>query len=117
MLLGSLRVPLLSGEITDETASAWVDCSGWQNIVIYVSGVDTTSSGVITIEEADIAPNELAVGVVGTPSVITTVNASDVTGGLQKAIHISSAAFGFVRTRISTVIGGGGSISTVLRAS
>lgn len=115
---GSLRVPLLSAQTADETASQPVDCSGFPNVSVYVTGTDTTSSGVITIEEADFDPSVLASApYTGTWSSITTVNASDVDGGKQKAIHLPVGAYGWVRTRISTVIGGGGSISTSLRAS
>lgn len=112
--LGAVRVPLLKNETVDETASGWVDCRTYTHLTIYVIGTGVTSSGVVTIEEADIDPSLEAAGVVGTPSVIDTVNASTVSGGLQSAIHLDVGAYAFVRTRISTAIGGGGSISTVL---
>jgi hypothetical protein len=44
------------------------------------------------------------------------VNASDVSGGKQKVITISNIAYTWVRTRITTVIGGGGTVSTTLVA-
>lgn len=115
MQIGKLRVPLLAAQTVDETTSLPVDCSLFANVVVYISGSGTVSSGVVTIEEADYADN--AVAYTGTWSEITTVNASDVTGGAQKAVHLSVGAYGWVRTRISTVIGGGGSVTTVLRAS
>lgn len=118
MVMGSLRVPLLNAQTVDETTSDPVDCSGFSSIVIYVTGAGVTSSGVVTIEEADMNPVTLASApYTGTWSSLTTVNASDVSGGVQKAVHLAVGAYGYVRTRISTVIGGGGSISTVLRAS
>lgn len=118
MILGSLRVPLLNAQTVDETTSGGVDCSGFYALAVYVIGSGTTSSGVITIEEADMEPSTLASAYyAGTWSAITTVNASDVTGGAQKVIHLPVGAYAFVRTRISTAIGGGGNISTVLRAS
>lgn len=113
---------LLKDQTVDETTSKWVDVRGRQLITFYVSGTGTTSSGVITLEEC------LAVGdpananqeplqyYPGTASPIYDVNASDVTGDKQKAIHVSPASYGFVRARISTVIGGGGSISVGLVA-
>jgi hypothetical protein len=117
MVMGSLRVPLLSAQSADETTSEGVDCSGFPNVAIYVIGAGTTSSGVITIEEADYNPATAASApYTGTWSAVTTVNASDVTGGAQVAVHLGVGAYGYVRTRISTVIGGGGTISTVLRA-
>ena len=109
------RVQLLTAAITDETTSPWVDCSAYAHVVVYVSGAGTTSSGVLTIEEADWGPDQVIYG--GTPSAITTVNASDVTGDVMKAIHLPDGAYAFVRTRVSTVIGGGGSVSASLRAS
>ncbi len=113
---GPLRQPLLTNQTVDETTSDAADCSGMPHIVIYITGTGTTSSGVITIEEAEWAPlAELPYG--GTWSSLTTVNASDVSGGKQAAIHLPVACYAFVRARISTVIGGGGSISAVLRAS
>jgi hypothetical protein len=90
---------------------------GYSNLSIYVKGADTTSSGVVTIETADYDPaNAADVIYTGTWSPITTVNASDVSGGKQKVITISNIAYTWVRTRISTVIGGGGTVSTTLVA-
>lgn len=118
MLLNYLRVPLLNAASADETTSDPVDCAGWPHVVIYVTGTGTIGSGVVTIEEADINPARLAEGYTGTWSAITTVNAVDVTGGAQKAVHLPTGAYGYVRTRISTVLGGTDpTVSTVLRAS
>lgn len=115
--LNFLRVPLLANETVDETASEWIDVRGYKHLTVFVVGTGVTSSGVVTIEEADIDPRVFAAGAVGTPSVIDTVNASTVDGGLQSAIHLDLGAYAYIRTRISTVIGGGGSISTVLHAA
>ena len=54
---------------------------------------------------------------VGNYSAITTENASAFSGGAQIAVHISAAAYYFVRARISTVIGGGGTISVGMVAA
>ncbi len=120
---GTIRQQQFTAQSADETYGAWVDVSGCAYIVFYVTGVGTTSSGVITFEEC--APTDLSVtpvipsspqnGVNGYPA-ITTFNASNVTAGLQGAVHLPSAAYCFVRARISTVIGGGGSISVGLVA-
>lgn len=112
--IGLLRVPQLTAEIADETTSEPLLVLGYTNHTVYVIGDGTTSSGVITIETADYNPAKAAEELYAdTWSPITTVNASDVSGGKQKAITISNAPYTFVRTRISTAIGGGGSISTV----
>lgn len=120
MKLGFLRVPLLNDASVDETTSTPVNCLGYTYITIYLTGNGTTSSGVITIEEADFNPsNEL--NYTGTWSEIGTMNASDVDGGKQLAYHVGGPggafAFSQVRTRISTAIGGGGSVDTVLVAA
>ncbi len=118
--------PITSQQFTtvtaDETYGPWVDVRGCSYLTFYLTGVGTTSSGVITFEEA--APADLSVFPivpsmaqdVGNFSAITTTNASVVTGGLQVAIHMPAAAYLFVRARISTVIGGGGTISCGLVA-
>lgn len=105
----------------DETLGPWIDVRGYPNLVFYCSSVGTTSSGVITFEEC--APKDVTqnpptpYGVTtGGYSSITTQNASGFTGGNQIAVHVSSAAFFYVRARISTVIGGGGTVSVGLVA-
>jgi len=113
--LGLLRVPLLAAESADETTSTPVNVLGYKNLTIYVTGTGTIASGVITIEEADFNPSTES-DYSGTWSVITTVTASGVTGGAQQAIHLTPSAYSQVRTRISTAIGGGGSVSTTLVA-
>ena len=111
------RVPLLRAETVDETTSVAVNVLGYSNLSIYVTGTGTTSSGVVTIETADYDPANAADTLyAGTWSPIATVNASDVSGGQQKVITISNIAYTWVRTRISTVIGGGGSVNTTLVA-
>lgn len=106
----------------DETLGPWIDVRGRPYITFYVSSVGTTSSGVITFEEcaprliAEQPPVPFGVTTAGYSS-ITTMNASDVSGGLQKAIHITNAGYFFVRARISTVIGGGGTITVGLVAT
>lgn len=103
----------------DETLGPWIPVSGYANVAFYISGSGTTSSGVISIEEAaPLFPSGPVFGAAtGGYSVITTVNASDVTGGLQKAVHIGPTAAAFVRSRISTAIGGGGTVTAVMVAS
>lgn len=113
------RQVALNAVTVDETTGSPINCAGYPYLVAYVTGTGTTSSGVITFEEADYSdePYNNAVPYTGTWSSITTVNASDVTGGAQKAIHFTVAAYGWVRARISTAIGGGGSITVVMRGT
>ncbi len=111
---GPFRVTSLAAAITDETLGVPVDCHGWPYLVAYIKGTGTTSSGVITFEEADWDPQTDPI-FPGTWAPITTVNASDVTGGLQKSLHFPEGAYAFIRARVSTVIGGGGSVTVVFR--
>lgn len=113
---GPVRLVSIDAQSDDETLGQWLAASGYPYVVVYVSGTGTTSSGVVTIEEADWNPDVTPGGVADGWSAITTVNASDVSGGLQKAIHLPVGAYRFVRTRISTAIGGGGTVTTVLAA-
>jgi len=119
---GTIRSQQFTAVSADETYGPWVDVSGCMSVTFYVTGVGTTSSGVISFEEC--APTDISVtpvipsdpqGVSGY-SVITTRNASDVTAGLQAATHIVMASYCFVRARISTAIGGGGTVSCGLVA-
>ncbi len=110
--LGVLNTPLLYQKTATASVCVPVNCLGYKEIGVYVIGEGTTSSGVITIETADFNPTTEE-NYTGTWSAITTVNASDVTGGAQKHVPLTDSAYMFIRTRISTVSGGGGTISTV----
>jgi hypothetical protein len=115
--LNFLRIPLLKTVTATASVCVPVNVLGYSNISIYVTGADTTSSGVITIETADYDVTNAADTIyAGTWSPITTVNASDVSGGKQKVITVSNVAYTWVRTRVSTVIAGGGTVSTTLVA-
>lgn len=119
---GVISEQQFTDQTADETLGPWVDVRGKANAVFYCTSSGTTSSGVITFEEA--APKNLSrsknEGVFGADtgkySSITTKNASDFTGDAQVAVHLTVAAYCFVRARISTVIGGGGSVSVGLVA-
>jgi|DEB0MinimDraft_3_1074331.scaffolds.fasta_scaffold02359_6 hypothetical protein len=114
MTQGYLQADVLTAAINDGTTSPWVDVRSYTHIVFYISGLGTTSGGVITIEEG--FPTKENVWA-ATPSVISTVNASDVSGGVQKAVHLTVGAYAFVRARVSTAISGGGSITARLVAA
>ena len=75
--------------------------------VIFIKGTGTITSGVITIEEADTEDYS------GTWSSIQAVNGTDVTAGAIKAIHLVQGIYRALRARISTNIGGGGSVEVI----
>ncbi len=107
----------ITAQSADETVGHAVNASEWGMVAVAVQGNGTTSSGVVTIEEAVYDDQGPTSYYTGTWSLITTVNASDVTGGAQSVIHLQRAAFSHIRTRISTVIGGGGTITTYIIGS
>jgi hypothetical protein len=114
---GSIRVPIFTTQTAAQT-SVPIDVRAYQELTFYLSSVGTTSSGVVTLEEADYDPN---VGGIysGTWSQIgATIAASTFSAGAMVAVHLPApACYAYVRARISTLIGGGGTISVVLRAS
>lgn len=112
---GPARLVSLSAVTVDETIGRPFDASGYPYVTFWIKGTGTTSSGVITLEEADY-DFQTDGQYTGTWSPITTVNASDVTGGAQKAVHVTGNSH-WIRPRISTVIGGGGSITVVITAN
>lgn len=112
MFTSRVRVPLLSA-VTSGTSLA-VDCRNFVNLAVFTKGTGTTSSGTIIIEEAEYNP-ETEMPYSGTWSTVTTLNASDVSGDATQAYHFATPeAWSFVRVRIGTSIGGGGSVSVVL---
>ncbi len=117
MLLGTANSDgTFTGVTVDETTSLYIPCGQSQSVAFVVIGNGTTSSGVVTLEEAYWDPR-VQMPYNGSWSVIANVNASDVTGTAQKFVHVDPNAFKFLRARISTVIGGGGGISVALLLS
>lgn len=116
-------VQCLVDAIDDETLGPWIDVRGYPYLTFYVSSAGTTSTGVITFEEMCPAKNwqttmnPPAFGAAsGDYASISTKNASDTSAGKQAAVACTVRAYGWVRARVSTVIGGGGSVSVVLVA-
>lgn len=112
----TLRMVLLQQQTGDETTSQPIQVLGKTDLTLYLIGYGTTSGGTITYEESTDDPEtEQPYG--GTWSIIGSANnASDVSGGKQKATHLTVSAYSRVRARISDAITGGGSISVVLVA-
>lgn len=110
------QIALPAGTSADEAQGPPLDLRGYRGGLVTITGTGTTSSGVVTLEEASYNPwKEPIYG--GTWSAITTVNATDVTGGAQKVVHLTANQLPeFLRVRVSTAIGGGGSIEAVVSA-
>ena len=103
------------GTVTGVTAgtSQPIPCSGYGIDTVYLRSIGTTTGGTILIEEADWLPSETVYS--GTWSQIASIAASSFTGGAQTGQHVSNAAYGFFRVRISSAITGGGSVLVTLR--
>lgn len=117
----NLSVQCFTDQSADETLGPWIDVRGKAYLVFYCTSTGTTSGGVVSFEEA--APANFTTNsppvfgaATGSYSSITTKNASDFSGGAQVAVHVSVAAYCFVRARISTAISGGGTVSVGLVA-
>lgn len=87
------------------TVSSTFSAGGLRKIVIYLDGTGTINAGVITVEEA----HDDAYA--GTWSLIDDTNATDLSAGKEVAVHLPEAGYGYVRVRISTEVGGGGSVT------
>lgn len=109
---GPRRLVCIDAASADETLGQYSYAEGFALRTYVVQGNGTTSSGVITFEEASWDKDETPYA--GTWSSIVTVNASDVSGGAQKFVHIQATAYAASRPRISTAIGGGGTVSVFL---
>ena len=118
---GPISQQCFTRQSADETLGPWIDVRGKQDVTFYLTSNGTTSSGVVSIEES--APEDMSIvpaqpfgASTGNYSVVTTKNASDFTGGAQVAIHLPVSAYFYVRARISTAIGGGGTVSAGCQA-
>ncbi len=115
-----MGMPLASGPIfitaletasADETLGVQVDMSRFGSGVFYIVPAGTVTSGVVSIEESAIA------NYTGTWSLVTA--SGTVATDAQQALHLNVAAnsYKYVRARISTAIGGGGTVKVYLQAN
>jgi hypothetical protein len=93
--------PIAIGDTSPEP----VDVSDCLHFTIYFTGEGTIAGGVISIEEASVYNYP------GTWWPITTFNAADVTDGKTKAVHLTAAAYSFIRLRETTPVSGGGTLT------
>lgn len=113
------RVPktvvMLSAVSADETFSVPVDVRGYTHIVIYMIANGVVSSGAMTILEGLIDPDTEQPYSGTWVTVGSAVTAP--TTGTATATHLTVGAYSHLQTRISTAIGGGGSVTVVLVAT
>ena len=109
------HVVLLQEKIDDETFSQPINVEGYTHLVMYMIAHGTVSSGAVTFLEGLIDPTtEQPYG--GTWVTIGSAVTAPTTG-ISTATHFTVAAYSYVQARISTAIGGGGSVSVVLVAT
>lgn len=77
-------------------------------VTVVLESSGTTSGGAVSIEEAYYDPTGPVYA--GTWSVIQSVSASTFTGGAQVVVHVTGSVWA-IRTRISSTITGGGTVS------
>ena len=82
-------------------------CMNYSKWAVFVqSSGGTVSTGVLTIEEADYDPN-LGPAYGGSWSQITTIDLTTLSAAIGQAVyHAPTAAYGWVRARISTSVTG-----------
>jgi hypothetical protein len=110
---------LLFEQTADETTSRAINCLGYNNITMYVTGNGTTSGGVVTFEDAswDASVFDATEAYTGTWNPISTEDAADVTADKTVATRLTAGAYHWVRARISTAITGGGTLTVILVAN
>lgn len=116
-----MTVPLLIAQSADETFSKPVDVRGYTHLVVYVIPNGTVSSGVVQLLEACINPDANEPHAPNPPLYADTwvqvgSDISPSTGAIS-VLHPTVGAYSHLRARISTVIGGGGTVDVVLVAA
>ena len=106
---GTPPIFLLDRAIDDETTSVPFQVIGsHKDFAITYTSEGTTSSGNILIEESDLP------SYTGTWSQVHTQTAAGFTGDAKLCVHVEIGAGLWVRARINTVIGGGGTVTVTL---
>lgn len=112
--VGTTRQVSMIGISADETRGLIFDATQFPYVTAYVVSTGTTSSGVVSFEEADYPEKDIPY--TGTWSDLGSsydVTVSAISGGGQEAVHFPVSKFRYVRPFIETAIGGGGSIAVV----
>ena len=100
---------LIDRATADETPSIpFQILSGHTDACVTFTSEGTTSSGNILIEESDLP------SYTGTWSQVATQTAAGFTGSAKLCTHVQFGAGLWVRARINTVIGGGGTVTVTI---
>ena len=113
------QVVSLSAASASGAVGAAVNASEWGMVAVAIQGNGTVTSGVVTIEEAvygGMGSQNTVPQYTGTWSTVTTVDCSSLSNA-QTVIHLQRAAFSHLRAHITTVIGGGGTVTAYLIGS
>lgn len=110
-----LTTTLLNAVSADETFSRPVDVRGYTHIVVYVIPNGTVSSGVVKINEACIDPDTDQIYSGTWVQVGSDISPASATG--IAVLHLTVAAYSHLQARVSTAIGGGGTVTVVLVAT
>lgn len=105
------RVVALLLQSADETFSQPIDVIGYTHLVAYMFANGTVTSGAVTFLEGAIDP-DTDQPFSGTWATIGSAVTAPTTG-ISTATHFTVGAYSHIQARISTAIGGGGSISVV----
>lgn len=108
---GPKRIVALQAKIDDETFSQPIDVIGYTHIVAYIIANGVVSSGAVTYLEGLIDP-DTDQPFAGTWATIGSAVTAPTTG-LMAATHFTVGAYSHIQARISTAIGGGGSVTVV----
>lgn len=93
-----------------------INVAGYTYLTVYYTSFGTTSGGTLILEEADYSDEPLHDGpYAGTWSQIESRAASSFSASVTLAVHLSPAAYGWIRVRISSAVTGGGSAMVTMR--
>jgi len=99
---------VMPAALADETLGRPINALGYTYHTFYIVGTGTVSTGILTIEEAPSVDFTGTWSVIGTPTDFSTTS---VGSGATAAVHVAAGNYAALRARISTVIGGTGTIT------
>jgi hypothetical protein len=112
--IGTKRIVLFNNVISSGAQSEAFNVEGYSKLTVYTITTGTVTSGAVTMGEATIDPNNDRV--YGDPTKFAAIGSaiSPVSSAPVSATHLTVGAYSYINCRVTTVIGGGGSVSVVL---